>query len=418
MGFYTRSLWLDSHIITQIAENQLVYGPVGFLFTYQAYFNPIGKDYPYHRKQEHETNEEVFALKKICRTLVLLLAFCCISISSLSASAFFFDLLNTTPSTVLSSQIGENDNFLSPVFSMMKTELLSQPVGSAPVAENLDLQTYQNVPLSARFSAVDADGDTVTFQLTDKPARGEVTIDTTDPSCFLYSPYENKRGKDSFTYVAIDATGNVSQPATVHVVIKKPSTEIRYADLTDSTFQRAAIRLAEEEIFVGECMGGTYFFRPDTGVSRADFLSAALTTLGITDLSTVPKTGFADDSAIPTWAKPYAATGLKLGAVRGLRDNAGQIVFSSDASITLAEASVILNRLLSVSDIPSSISCVDQSIVPTWAYQSTANLAACGVLSNASTAASLSSTLTRGEMADLLCAALDFTESRDGFYAF
>ncbi len=78
---------------------------------------------------------------------------------------------------------------------MMKTELLSQPVGSAPVAENLDLQTYQNVPLSARFSAVDADGDTVTFQLTDKPARGEVTIDTTDPSCFLYSPYENKRGK-------------------------------------------------------------------------------------------------------------------------------------------------------------------------------------------------------------------------------
>ncbi|MGI6498520.1 MAG: Ig-like domain-containing protein [Oscillospiraceae bacterium] len=357
-------------------------------------------------------------MKKLYRTLVLLLAVFFCSASSLSASAFFFTPPDTTLSAALSARTEENGGLLRSVFSVMRTELLSQPVGSAPVAENLDLQTYRNVPLSARFSAVDADGDAVTFQLTDKPARGEVTIDTTDPSCFLYSPYENKTGKDTFTYVAIDAAGNVSQPATVRVVIKKPSTKITYADLADSTFQRAAIRLAEEDIFVGECMGGTYFFRPETQVSRADFLSAALTTLGVTDLSTVSKTGFADDSAIPSWAKPYAATGLKLGAVRGLRDNGGQIIFSSGASITLAEASVILNRLLGVSDIPTSISRVDQAVVPTWAYQSTANLAACGVLSHVATAASLSSTLTRGEMADLLCAALDFSASRAGAYAF
>ncbi len=348
-------------------------------------------------------------MKKICCASALFLVICLTSVTSHSASAFF-DQLSATPVSVIETEEG---NFFKQVFSITKTDLLSQSVGNPPIAENLDLETYQNVPLSARFSAVDPDGDALTFQLTDKPARGEVTIDTTDPSCFLYSPYENKTGKDSFTYVAIDSAGNVSQSATVHIVIKKPSTKIKYADLSDSTFQRAAIRLAEEEIFVGECMGGTYFFRPDTLVSRADFLSTALTTLGMTDLSTVSTTGFADDDAIPTWAKPYAATGLKLGVIRGLRDSTGQIVFSSDTSITLAEATVILNRLLGISDIPTSISCVDQSMVPTWAYQSTANLSACGILSYVSTSSSLSSSLTRGEMAELLCSALDFVESHD-----
>ena len=295
---------------------------------------------------------------------------------------------------------------------------LFQPIGNPPVAENLELQTYRNVPLTAYFSAVDPDGDPVTFQLTDKPARDEVTINSSDPGRFLYSPYENKTGKDTFSYVAIDAAGNVSQPASVRVIIDKPSTKVTYADLTDSVFQRSAIRLAEEDIFVGECMGGTYFFHPDAAVSRADFLSAALTALGVTRLSTVSQTGFADDSTIPAWAKPYAATALKLGAVRGLRNAAGQIIFSSDTSITLAEATVMLNRLLGISDVPASVSCVDQNAVPTWAYQSAANLEACGVLSHIHTGASaLNASLTRGEMADLLCAALDFQKNHPSFLA-
>lgn len=342
-------------------------------------------------------------MKRIC--LICSLVLCLVLASGMPVpAAAYWDMLDMPD---------ESGGFFQQVFSAMKTTSLSKPVGSPPVAENLELQTYQNVPVTAYFSAVDPDGDAVTFQLTDKPARGEVTMDSADSSCFLYSPYENKTGKDTFSYVAIDAAGNVSQPATVRVVIEKPSTKVKYADLTSSIFQRAAIRLAEEEIFVGECMGGTYFFRPDTAVSRADFLSAALTTLGVTELSTVSQTGFADDSVIPTWAKPYAATGLKLGAVRGMRGENGQIVFSSSASITLAEATVMLNRLLGISDVPTSVSCVDQSTVPTWAYQSTANLEACGVLPTVRTGASaLTAQLTRGEMADLLCAALDFQDAR------
>ena len=43
---------------------------------------------------------------------------------------------------------------------------------------------------------------------------------------FVYTPYENKTGKDSFTYVAVDAVGNSSDPATVKIKIEKPNTKV------------------------------------------------------------------------------------------------------------------------------------------------------------------------------------------------
>ena len=89
---------------------------------------------------------------------------------------------------------------------------------AAPIAEDLSLNTYKGVAIFSRFAAVDPEGDLVTFQVVDSPARGQVGLDETDPAAFTYTPYEGKKGKDSFTYVAIDAKGNTSQPATVKIV--------------------------------------------------------------------------------------------------------------------------------------------------------------------------------------------------------
>ena len=93
---------------------------------------------------------------------------------------------------------------------------------------------------------------------------------------FVYTPYENKTGKDSFTYVAIDSAGNTSPEAKVTIQIDKPDTKVDYADLDGSPAHKAALRLAEEGIFVGEYRNGQYFFDPDQTVSRAEFLSLAM----------------------------------------------------------------------------------------------------------------------------------------------
>ena len=290
--------------------------------------------------------------------------------------------------------------------------LLSE-ANSAPIAENLELCTYKNVAITARFSATDPEGDLLTFQLVDKPARGAVTMPEDGSNEFVYTPYENKTGKDSFTYVAVDAVGNTSAPATVKVKIEKASTKVTYSDMDGVSAHKAAIRLAEEGIFVGECMGGEYFFNPDTPVSRSEFLTMTMKATGLDALEDVTTTGFADDAAIPTWAKGYAASALKAGVVQGAADEVGRIVFNAEDTITRAEAAVLLDRALQVSDVSETMATVDE-LAPAWAVQSAANLESCGVLAAGSTGTlELNDQLTRADAAEMILGALEVLDARD-----
>lgn len=290
--------------------------------------------------------------------------------------------------------------------------LLSE-ANSAPIAENLELCTYKNVAITASFAATDPEGDLLTFQLVDKPARGAVTMPEDGSNEFVYTPYENKTGKDSFTYVAVDAVGNTSAPATVKVKIEKASTKVTYSDMDGVSAHKAAIRLAEEGIFVGECMGGEYFFNPDTPVSRSEFLTMTMKATGLDALEDVTTTGFADDATIPTWAKGYAASALKAGVVQGAADEVGRIVFNAEDTITRAEAAVLLDRALQVSDVSEAMATVDE-LAPAWAVQSAANLESCGVLAAGSTGTlELNDQLTRADAAEMILGALEVLDARD-----
>ena len=287
---------------------------------------------------------------------------------------------------------------------MAELYLLTQANG-APVAENLELTTYKNVAVTDRFAAVDPEGDILTYRLVKKPARGQVTIG--EDGQFVYTPYENKTGKDSFTYIAMDTVGNASDPATVKVKIEKPDTKVTYADLDGHPAHRDAIRLAEEGVFVGECVGEQYFFQPDALVTRGEFLAMAMDTAEVETLAGVTRTGFADDEDIPTWAKPYVSAALMGGLIQGSRDEAGQVVFQANDPITRAEAAVMLDRMLGVTDVDAGAFGLAEA--PVWAAQAAANLTTCGVLEGGS----LGDSLTRAEAAGLLRASLDLLDSRD-----
>ena len=283
---------------------------------------------------------------------------------------------------------------------------------STPIARDLALSTYKNVAVQGQFSAVDPEGELLTFRLADKPARGAVTLPEDGSAFFTYTPYENKTGKDSFTYVAVDAVGNVSEPATVKVKIEKANTKVTYADMEGQSAHCSALRLAEEGILIGECMGGAHFFQPDLPVSREEFVALAMHTIGLSSLEGVTRTGFADDDVIPTWAKGYVSSALKAGYVQGVVSADG-VVFDPQRTITRAEAAVLLDRMLQVTDTAVTTLYTDYDAAPAWACQAAANLETAGVLqANADGALALSDSLTRADAAELLCGALDVLESR------
>ena len=94
--------------------------------------------------------------------------------------------------------------------------------------------------------------------------------------------------------------------------------------------------------------------------------------------------------------------------------SADGVVFDPERTITRAEAVVLLDRMLQVTDAAVTTMYTDYDVAPAWACQAAVNLETAGVLqTNADGALALSDTLTRADAADLLCGALDVLESRE-----
>lgn len=273
-------------------------------------------------------------------------------------------------------------------------------LNSAPVAENLAYETYRSVTVSGELKSVDPEGDEVSYSITQEPKKGELTL---DGASFTYTPSEGKRGKDVFKYVAVDSCGNVSNEATVTVSIKKQQSKVTYSDVKGSGAEYAAVYLAEKGIFTGEKVGSQYLFSPDASVSRGEFLAMCLSAIGSEGLSGVCETGFFDDGDIPLWQKPYVAAAVLGNIVTGSRNSDGRIVFSPNRAVTRAEAAVILNNALGVTNVSLPIS----DAVPAWASQAAANLESADLFSVGDGKAAL----TRADAAKMLTEASKLAEN-------
>lgn len=280
-------------------------------------------------------------------------------------------------------------------------EILDTP-NEAPLAKDMELFTYKNIAITCYFDVIDSENDILSFQITDPPARGAVTLDETGASSFLYTPYENKTGSDEFKYTTTDSAGNISNEATVKIRIKNADTPVTYGDMNGHPSHKSAISLAESGIFVGECIGNTYLFHPDEIVTRGEFLSLAMAVTELAPLEQVTITGFYDDASIPSWSKGYVSAAVLAGVVQGTFDQEGKPIFNGDSMVTLGEASVILDNLLNLDP-------VTQVSNNHWASQASANLSAVGV----SSSTSLPSGLNRGEVAELLDGVLALFKEKD-----
>lgn len=277
----------------------------------------------------------------------------------------------------------------------------------APVAENLTLSTYRDVSVSGQLSAVDPEGSLLTYQITSQPARGKVTLSDPTSGDFLYTPYDRKTGSDSFTYVAVNSDGVTSSAATVKITISRTKTEVTYADLEGSGVGACAQRLAEEGVFVGAQVGDLWYFRPQEEMDRATFLAMAMTALGCDRLENVTSTGFADDGAMETWSRSYAASALQQGYLTGVETSDG-LAFLGNEPITTAQAAVLVNRMLELTDA-SQETFGGGETAPTWATQAVVNLTSCGI-----PCPEPEEVLSRAEAAEMICGAMDVLRNRDG----
>lgn len=260
----------------------------------------------------------------------------------------------------------------------------------APVAEDLALETYKNLPTTARLKATDPEGQPMTYAVIRQPRRGSVTI--SGDGSFTYTPKKNKVGVDSFTFTASDPAGKVSREATVTITILKPTDATQYRDTIGLECRFSAEWMKNTGIFAGEKLAGNPCFGPDKPVSRGEFTSMLVNALKIQPEEDLALTVYQDE--IPLWLQPYLAAAVRSGLTAGLPN---QEVFGAEEPMTGAEAAVMLQNALDLTMLQeSSVISGEESPVPVWASASLQALADNGL------AVDSSAVLTRGDTAQLL----------------
>ena len=279
---------------------------------------------------------------------------------------------------------------------------------NAPVAEDLTMETYKNLPNKGQLKVTEPEGQTLTYNLVRKPKRGEVTVNT--DGSFEYTPKKNKVGVDSFTYTATDPAGNVSREATVTIQILKPTDAKQYSDTISQDCRFAAEWMRNTGLFVGEKVGDQICFQPEKTVSRGEFLAMVVEAL---DIPAQDPSYSAIPADTPQWLRPYLAAAIRSGLTANLpATDTGS--FNADQPITGAEVAVMLQNVLDLNISTQTLEAVESGAapakeeVPAWASTSLTAMEDNGIL------LTYDQSLNRGQAAQLMYQVSQMAESAPG----
>ena len=193
---------------------------------------------------------------------------------------------------------------------------LLSTVNYAPTlaAEASTVKTYRGVACYGSLPASDPEGDRLDYQVVEYPAHGILTMTDRARGAYVYAPAAGYTGSDAFTVVVRDEYGNYSGTQTVSVQVGKSDTH--FTDVEGHWCENAAIALYDAGIATAVRYQNGLAFCPTDAVSREEFVTMVMKTLGVSTL-TDAESSFADNSEIAVEYRPYVATAQRLGYIGG-----------------------------------------------------------------------------------------------------
>lgn len=256
-----------------------------------------------------------------------------------------------------------------------------------PTADDLNITTTKNTPVTNTLPATDPDDDPLVYEIVYQPQKGTVTIPDPNSGTFTYTPNTDETGTDTFQFKASDGTSD-SNVATVTVTIEEaaatPTPEppaFVYADLVNHWANYSAGKLADRGIIIGEKIAGKYYFYPDKIMNRAEFnlfLNAALQ-INSDAIGSEP-VGFADENEIPIWVIHEARAAKRQNLINGsLQD--GKVYYNAFDKLTRLETMVILhNALKPDANNTDPLTFADAATLPDWSIQYVKNMKGYGIM--------------------------------------
>ena len=152
-------------------------------------------------------------------------------------------------------------------------------------------------------------------------------------------------------------------------------------------------------------MGGSLCFNAEKPVSRGEFLTMMVKTLGIPVEEEAEFTGYSDEA--PTWLKPYLAAALRSGLTAGLPASETG-AFGHGRTITGGEAAVMLQNAMDLAVSTCTMEGVETAAEENWSAVAVATMAENGITLSAE------GELTRGEVAQILYQAHQLAQNAPG----
>ncbi len=278
-------------------------------------------------------------------------------------------------------------------------------------ATKLYIETMKGAVVYGSVTIRDPEGGKVELLVTDSPKKGSVAVREDAPGEFTYTPAEGKSGSDRFSLRARDEYGNWSEEIAVSVRINKKKSGIEYSDVLSGDEHDAAVRMTDAGVMGGSYVDGKALFYPDRAVTREDFVTMLMKTIGLSDIPEVADVGFADDGDFSDEARNYIRAAKKLGFVSGAAGEDGKPRFSPGAVVTRAEVAVILQNIIGVKVDPSVPVFSDNDAIPAWAQESVLACRQIGLMKGGADGSfSPSAGITRAEVAVILSAVYDMVE--------
>ena len=289
--------------------------------------------------------------------------------------------------------------------------LFTDRENTAPTAageeDSISVSTQASVAVYGILAGSDADGDALSFQIVSYPKNGVLSLIDGAVGRYRYKPTSGFTGEDSFVYVVRDAHGYYSHEATVSIEVRESDTGYVYADMDRHTSHNAALTVSASGAMTGTTVNGVHKFSPEKTMTRAEFTVAAMKAAGIVSLG-IGNTAFEDNGDIKDALRSYIATAHVVGVVNGSLTEDG-LFFRPNDPITRAEAAMILVNAFDIPLPDTVLTFADEAAVPTWAKPAASAVSTLGIL-DVSADAAATDTLTRGDVAACLAAAMEYLE--------
>jgi len=269
--------------------------------------------------------------------------------------------------------------------------------------------TQKDISCFGVLNGYDPEKNDLKFEIISYPQKGLICITDCAHGDYVYTPYTTARGTDTFTYRVRDSYGNYSAECKVNVKIEKLRTSLVFKDMENSKYLNAALVVTEKNLLdYSTDTSGIPCFMPNETVSREEFLALLMKSMGAKNVPQLSKTRFADDSDISNEYKGYIEGAFVLGIISGDAKSDG-LYFYPKNEITVAEAAVIINKIIGIKTDGSLQTFKDYDEIPAWAQEDIQKLCQIGILTKENGKINPNEAITREQAAQIIMSLLQYT---------